>query len=125
VQVSVCLNLYVNPREVFYETSVNSPPVIIWVGSVNEEDHNNEKNYEKNYKSSLIPPPSLLSTILPQMPTPIQPLHNLFPSLNMMNGNAGANGNGIRFANGCHGQNSGLGGYNFLYLQAFHFETSL
>jgi hypothetical protein len=96
--------LYINPGELFYTTSDYSPPVSIWVGSVNED-----LNYEKNTQS-LIPPPPLPSTILPQMPASIQPLSSLFQRMSMMSGNA----SGIQIANGYHSLNSGLGGFIFV-----------
>jgi len=48
--------LYVNPGEVFYCSCDYSPPIPIWLGSVNEDLSYNEQKVDGH---SLIPPPPL------------------------------------------------------------------
>lgn len=72
------LILYVNPGEVFYCSCDYSPPVPIWIGSVNEDLSYNEQKVSGH---SYIPPPPLPSSILPPMSPTIQPLNSIFSSL--------------------------------------------
>jgi hypothetical protein len=65
----------VNPGEVFYCSSDYSPPVPIWIGSVNEDLSYNDEQMAAN---PLVPPQPLPSTILPTMSSFIQPLNSLF-----------------------------------------------
>lgn len=65
------LILYVNPGEVFYCSSDYTPPVPIWLGSVNEDLSYEQK---QTNASATIQPQPLPSSILPG----IQPLNSLF-----------------------------------------------
>ena len=62
-----------NPGEVFYTVSDYSPPIPIWLGSVNEDLNYNEQKPSSHGACNGIPPPALPSSVLPS----IQPLKSL------------------------------------------------